>query len=337
MTLLRRHVKIRAVNTTASLSDLYLTIAAPLEAVRETMATVWGDALRLVRVEIEHTPQLGGKMLRPALCLLSAGAVGERDLQRFVPLAAAYECIHIASLTHDDVIDRALLRRGASSLNALWDNHAAVLGGDYLVARAVEMLAVYDSCPIIVNAITCVRLMAEGELLFFGRPAAAITEEDCLQLAQQKTASLFAQACSAPATARGNFYGEHLYRYGLHLGTAFQLIDDLLDLTQDETQMGKPACGDVAEGKITIPILYLREQLPPAELERLESFAQSGLRDEDRLWVRQRLEETGAEEKCRALIQHYSDSALDAVQRLPASAFREALESLIDLLARRTG
>jgi octaprenyl-diphosphate synthase len=332
----RRCAKICAVNTTLSLTELYRPVEDPLEQVREQMRQVWTEALRLVRIEAGPLPQLGGKMLRPALCLLSAGALGLRDLEKYVPLAASYEALHIASLAHDDVIDRALLRRGSNSLNALWDNHAAVLGGDSLVARAVELLGVYDSAPLIVHAISCVRLMAEGELLFFGRSAASITEEDCLQLARQKTASLFAEACSAPAHLAGGTPAANLYDFGLHLGVAFQVVDDLLDLTQPEEQLGKPACGDVAEGKVTLPLLYMRKAMQPHDLARLEQLTGNPLSESDRFWVQEQLELTGAREQTQALIHHYSQAALDQLHELPPTSYRDSMEGLVELLATRS-
>ena len=322
--------------STLGLAALYRPVETPLEQVRHTMHEVWVEALRLVRVDAGPPPQLGGKMLRPALCLLSAGVLGMRDLERFVPLAASYEALHIASLAHDDVIDRALLRRGDNSLNALWDNHAAVLGGDYLVARAVEMLGVYDSASLIVHAISCVRLMAEGELLFFGRTPESITEEDCLQLARQKTASLFAEACSAPAHTAGGKHAEALYAFGLNLGIAFQIVDDMMDLTQSEAQLGKPACGDVAEGKVTLPLLYMRQHLSAEDIARLNTLAGSPLGAEDREWVQAQLEQTGAREQTQSLIAEYSQQALSCLNELPLSGFRESMEGLVELLATRS-
>ena len=125
-----------------TLSSLYDPIAPALAEVRRTVAGLWTDVLQLVNITDDQNGEAaaGGKLLRPALCLLTAGALGERNLVHMSRLAAAYEAIHIASLAHDDVVDHASLRRGRSALNVLWDDHAAVLGGDYLVARSFEML-----------------------------------------------------------------------------------------------------------------------------------------------------------------------------------------------------
>lgn len=323
-------------STTLNLAELYHPIAHPMNGVRQTIQQLWADALRLVKVDLGDTPMVGGKMLRPALCLLSAGAIGGKDLERYVSLAAAFESLHIASLAHDDVIDRALLRRGNLSLNALWDNHSAILGGDYLVARAVEMLAEYDQCAVIKNAIQSVRLMAEGELLFFGRDEDSITQQDCLQLAQQKTASLFAEACSAPAYIINLQPRDTLYQFGLCLGTAFQIIDDILDLTQPAEQLGKPAYADVSEGKITLPLLYLREHLSATDKTRLSQFRDRELSEDERDWLQRMLEQSGALDRAQQVAANFSRDALGHLRHLPSSPYRESLEGILEFLQSRS-
>jgi octaprenyl-diphosphate synthase len=292
--------------------------------------------LHLVGVEQEVVPAAGGKMLRPALCLMAAGAIGGRDLTQYVQLAGAFEALHIASLAHDDVIDKALLRRGVTALHAMWDNHAAILGGDYLVARSVEMLAQYDSCPVIANAITSVRRMAEGELLYFGRDYDAMRPEDCILLAQQKTASLFAEACSAPTYIIDPTHRDHLHAFGTGLGTAFQIIDDLLDVTQPTEHLGKPSCGDVVEGKKTLPIIFLRSALPAGDQARFDSFRETGVTEEDRGWIGDRVEATGARDQTLEEAGRHTAQALDALHQLPPSEYREAMEGVADLLLVRS-
>lgn len=319
-------------NTTLSLDELYRPVQAPLGEVRGLMDEMWNDALSLVGLSAGAMPRAGGKMLRPALCLLSAGAIGGQDLSRYVTLAGSFEALHVASLAHDDVIDRALLRRGAPSLSGLWDNHAAVLGGDYLVARAVEMLATYDCAAVIAKAIRSVRRMAEGELFFFNRERDSITPEDCIMLAQQKTASLFAEACSAPTYVISPEHRDALYTYGNELGIAFQLVDDVLDVTQSTAQLGKPSCGDVAEGKSTIPIMYLRESLTGQDRARFDALYGNELTDADRDWVISQVIVTGAGERAEQLTLDYANRAKQALATLPPSAYREAMEGIVDFV-----
>ena len=318
--------------TTLTLQNLYSPIQSPLNEVKGSISQLWTDALELVGIQGTNPPAMSGKMLRPALCLMSAGALGATDLKKFVPLASAFEALHLASLAHDDVIDRALLRRGASSLAGLWDNHAAVLGGDYLVARSVEILATYDSCPVIANAIKSVRQMAEGELFFFNREVSTITQDDCIMLAKRKTASLFAEAISAPSYVLGDTFRDALYRFGIGLGIAFQLVDDILDVTQTTDQLGKPSCGDVVEGKQTLPIMFLRDALSPENQARLAAMKDCDITDGDRNWVIAMTEETGAREKTEAITRGYADDAVAQLETLPPSPFKDSMRGIMEFV-----
>lgn len=320
------------VNTTITLDTLYRPIEDALVHVRDGIGQLWTDSLTLVNLGGTPAPRTGGKMLRPALCLMAAGAIGGKDLKQYAQLSTAFEALHIASLAHDDVIDRALMRRGKTSLNGLWDNHAAVLGGDYLVARAVEILATYNSCEVISNAIKSVRRMAEGELFFFNRDEASITEEDCIMLAEQKTASLFAEACSAPTYVIDPTHREALHRYGTSLGIAFQLVDDLLDVTQTSERLGKPSCGDVSEGKQTLPIMHMRAHMSAEDQQRLASYRNAVLSDADRDWIIEMAEETGAGEATFCKAKAYADDALAAARTLPPSVYRTSMEGIVEFV-----
>lgn len=317
---------------TIALTDLYRPVESELNGVRDEIHQLWIDALALVRVDSDIAPRPGGKLLRPALSLLAAGAIGGTNLKQYVTLASSFEALHIASLAHDDVIDRAILRRGTSSLNAFWDNHAAVLGGDYLVARAVEMLATYDVCAVVANAIKSVRCMAEGELYFFGKENDPIVVEDCIMLAEQKTASLFAEACSAPTYIIDPTHRKSLYHFGISLGIAFQLVDDVLDITQSTEQLGKPACGDIVEGKKTIPIMHLKNGLDSDDNARLEAMRNSDITEADREWVIAKAEETGAKDMAEALTRSYADEARRHLAQLPPSVFRDSMEGIIEFV-----
>jgi geranylgeranyl pyrophosphate synthase len=316
---------------TVTLRDLYHPIENALTEVRHTMNGLWHDVLRLVHAHVDEVPETGGKLLRPALCLLSAGAVGGKPA-RFVSMAASYEALHVASLAHDDVIDRAFTRRGAASLNSLWNDHAAVLGGDYMVARSIELLAEYDSCAIVIDALSTIRRMAEGELHFFERDRASIGEEDCLLLAESKTASLFAAACAAPARFSAPEYVEPLHGFGMNLGIAFQVVDDLLDVTQSSAQLGKPACSDVTEGKQTLPLLYLRQALPEKFRARLDALRGASLTDADRDWILHHVEDSGAGQRAVEQAHAHGQEALESLAALPQSDYRNAMENLVEFV-----
>jgi geranylgeranyl pyrophosphate synthase len=315
-----------------TLKELYAPIQRDMESVRAHLADLWADALRFVYGERLPKLPLGGKMLRPAMSLLSAGALGAPDTARFARLATAMELLHLAALAHDDVIDHANLRHGMRSLNAMWDNHTAVLGGDYLVARAIDILGSYDSCLVITNAINSVREMSEGELTHFGLGREHYSPEACISLARQKTASLFAVACSTPACLIEGAPRPELHAYGLAFGVAFQLVDDLLDLTRDEEALGKPAFGDIVEGKKTLPIIYLRESLDESGRARLDRLKGKPLSDEDRAWVTEAIDSSGAREQTEAIVREYIDEARAAIAPFPASPYRESMLGLAEFV-----
>lgn len=322
-------------STVLSLDSLYHEIQPDLDRVKAAVEDHWTQAFRLVYGESATPPPLGGKLLRPALTLLSAGAVGERDTTRFVDMAVAMELLHLAALAHDDVVDRADRRRGNTSLNARWTNHMAVLGGDYLVARALTVLTGYDHCGVVASALSSIHDMAEGELINFGRGADNLGEEDCIRLAEKKTASLFAVSSCTPTLLLDGSYHDELHRYGMGLGTAFQLIDDVLDLDQTAETLGKPSCGDIIEGKSTLPILYLREELSAEDCERLDAFVDGEMTEADREWVSSTTRECGAYDRCVTLAQNYIANARTALSALPENACSSAMHDLTEFVVVR--
>jgi octaprenyl-diphosphate synthase len=320
----------------SSLKDLYHPVAEQLAEVQEDMQGLWTEMLSLVNLHMYKDLTVGGKMLRPALCLLAAGTIGEKQLNHYIRLATAVETLHIASLIHDDIIDEAILRRGQPALNGLWSKHATILGGDYLVARAIESLTEYDSCPLVKAMVSTVRHMAEGELVFYGQDNATITTRDCLNLAEQKTAALFAQACCGPARIASPVHVQPLHQFGIALGVAFQVMDDLIDLTQATSKLGKPSCGDIAEDKTTIPILFLQESLCPEETDRLQHMRSNPITDDDRKWVAQMMAESGATARTQAIADQYSREAIRLLETLPENPCRGAMTGLVHLLLHRT-
>ena len=321
--------------TTSTLNPLYAQVESQLDQVRGEVLRHWTDAFRLVYGASAEPPRLGGKMLRPAFTILSAGAIGAPELDEFVDMATAMELLHLAALAHDDVVDNANIRRGDTSLNALWDNHTAVLGGDYLVARALRVLTRYDSCPVIASALDSIHEMAEGELITFGRGKENLGPEDCILLAKKKTAALFAVACCTPSLLIDLSYRKPLHDFGMGLGTAFQIVDDLLDLEQDEATLGKPSCADIVEGKTTLPILYIRESLSMEEILHYDSLEGEPLSAADREWIAQLLERSGARERCEGLANRYVADALAALEALPQNAYVESMRGLLEFVVIR--
>ena len=321
--------------TTLLLDELYRPVSQALAEVQDAVTDLWEEALRLVHGETMPRPRVGGKMLRPALCLMAAGSAGATNLSHFVPMATSMELLHLAALAHDDVVDGADWRRGMRSLKAAWDSHTAVLGGDYLVARAIAILGTYDRCSVIVNAIDSVRQMAEGELVCFGLGRDHFTQEGCISWAKQKTASLFAVTCSTPTLLLDETHRDALHRYGVALGIAFQIIDDVLDLSQESETLGKPTCGDVVEGKRTLPLLYLRQAISTDDIARIEAMKGHPIADEDREWVFSMLEQTGARERAESVAREYGDEARAAIESLRPGIYKDSMINLVDFVLSR--
>jgi geranylgeranyl pyrophosphate synthase len=318
--------------TTIDLKSIYQSIDPLLDTVQTTVRAQWIDAFQLVYGKDTLPPRLGGKMMRPALCFFSASACGATDLKHFNEMASAMELLHLAALAHDDVVDSADMRRGETSLNRLWDNHTAVLGGDYLVAKALSILTVYDSCPVISSALDSIHQMAEGELMNFGRGKENLNDEDCIRLSEKKTASLFAVSCCTPSLLTNPDYKQPLHDYGMGMGTAFQLIDDLIDLEQDEETMGKPSCGDIVEGKITLPMIYMKEVMDASDRNKFESMHGQPMTDENRSWVREKLYETKAHERIIELCDAYVVQGKTALDALPQSSAIDSMKQIAEFV-----
>ena len=313
-----------------SLKQIYAPIEAVITDVRQVVQEMWHDVMALVSATSaqNNTQQAEGKLLRPALCLLAAGALSKQNLTSLAKLAAAYELMHLASLAHDDVVDHASLRRGQESLNMQWDNHAAILGGDYLVACALELLMEYESNALVLNALQTMRFMAEGELRYYGHDSEKAEEADCIALANSKTASLFAAACTAPALLVSPEYTEAMHNFGIGLGIAFQLLDDLLDLTQPASVLGKPACGDITEGKHTLPLFMLRHALNSSEREQLTAMTGKTLSEEEQGWVREVVTKREIDKATCSRAEQYINQATAAIAPLPDSVFKDSMTAL---------
>src|SRR5437867_707470 len=206
----------------------------------------------------------GGKLLRPALALLS-GRFGRYGLSLIDPLAASVELLHTAPLVHDDVIDSAATRRGRPTVNSSFQNSTTVMLGDYLFAHAADQVVKTDNLRVVRLFSNTLMIMAKGEI---GQDLAAYdsrqTIRDYLQRIGGKTASLFATACEGGAIVSGaqEEWIEALRQYGYNFGMAFQIVDDILDFTGDESLMGKPVGSDLMQGTLTLPALLLMERAP---------------------------------------------------------------------------
>ncbi len=274
----------------------------------------------------------GGKRIRPRLVLLFAEAFGCHGPER-LELAAIVEFIHTATLLHDDVVDESALRRGRATANATFGNAASVLVGDFLYSRAFQMMVSIDRMRVLEVLADATNVIAEGEVLqLMNMHDPDLTVEDYLRVIRYKTAKLFEASARLGAVLGGADAAteESCADYGRCLGTAFQLVDDLLDYEGDTTALGKNVGDDLREGKPTLPLLLAMERAAPIEREFIRRAIEEG--EQQRLpEILAVVRRTGALEATRAAAQQEADKARTRALALPPSRAREAL---IDLCVR---
>lgn len=284
----------------------------------------------------EYIIKGGGKRLRPLLVLLAARACGASD-QRHIQLAAIIEFIHTATLLHDDVVDASGLRRGRKTANAIWGNEASVLVGDFLYSRAFQMMVTLDDMRVMHILADATNLIAEGEVMqLLNCHDPETTEARYLQVIRRKTATLFQAGAhlAAVIARRPETQAAALDSYGLHLGSAFQLVDDTLDYSASSVEMGKNTGDDLAEGKPTLPLIYAMHQGTPAERQCIRAAIESGERGniDNILPILQR---TGALEYTLSRAHQERERAVAALEMLPESAYKTALVDLADFSVER--
>jgi len=311
-------------------------LAADMRRVDERIRARLASDVLLIRQVAEYIVGAGGKRLRPALVLLSAGACGypgegagaARD--GHVELAAVVEFIHTATLLHDDVVDESALRRGRSTANAQFGNSAAVLVGDFLYSRAFQMMLSTRSMRVMEVLAEATNTIAEGEVLqLMNCHDPDVGEARYLEVIRRKTAKLFEAAArlgavlaAAPAPVEAG-----LAEYGMRLGTAFQLIDDVLDYSGDVATIGKSLGDDLAEGKPTLPLIRAMARGTPAQAAVVRKAIVDGGRD-DFAAVLEVVRSTGALDEARAIAEREADAARSALAPLPASAQKDSLLEL---------
>lgn len=283
----------------------------------------------LVRQVAEYIIGAGGKRLRPALVLFAAGATGYRGTHHH-DLAAVVEFIHTATLLHDDVVDESDLRRGNSTANAMFGNAAAVLVGDFLYSRAFQMMVSVDNMRVMSVLSDATNTIAEGEVLQLMNCHNADVDVDAyLRVIRFKTAKLFEAAAQLGAIlgAASATVEENLARYGMHLGTAFQLIDDVLDYSGDESTTGKHLGDDLAEGKPTLPLIHVLQHGDARQSAVVRRAIEQGGR-EDFPAVIEAIRATDALVEARRRAQAESSLALEALTLLADSTYKDSLVQL---------
>lgn len=277
-----------------------------------------------------YLEQFHGKRLRPALLHLSARAFGG-EAPAAVETAAAVEMLHLASLCHDDVLDGASSRRGVPTLNAARSGHTAVLTGDFLVARAFERLSAGNNIQPLRILSAAARCVCEGELLqVASRFDPTLDEETYLDLVDKKTASLFAAAAELGALLAGarEENGRRMRAYGRHLGVAFQVVDDCLDLIGKEKIVGKTLGADLKNGEFTLPVIHFLRAAAPADRREVLAFLQPNREALPRARLLALLEGTGSLEYSFGAAREELRKARSELETLPSSAAKAALSEL---------
>ena len=283
----------------------------------------------LIRQIAEYIIAGGGKRLRPALVFLAAGATGYRG-ERHVEVAAVVEFIHTATLLHDDVVDESELRRGRKTANAEFGNAASVLVGDFLYSRAFQMMVAVRSMRVMEVVADATNAIAEGEVLqLLNTRNLAVTEAAYLDVIRRKTAKLFEAAAQLGAIL-GEATGEieqGLARYGMHLGTAFQLVDDVLDYSGDAAHTGKNLGDDLKQGKPTLPLIHVLQRGSAEQAALVRSAIEGGGRENFGA-VLEAIRATGALEYVRNMAKDEVRLAREAISALSNSSYRDSLLEL---------
>jgi len=319
-----------------NVTSIYEPVRADLEQVERTLDTIrQAEQFSEIRKMLEHVLGGGGKRLRPLVALL-AGKFGDYRPEPLVFLAASIELLHTASLVHDDVIDRSSTRRGRPTANALFDNQAAVMLGDFMFAHAADLVARTDNTEVVRVFSRTLMAMVSGELTQDLR--AYDYSQDIVSYFERiagKTASLFAASCEGGAMLAGapREWVNALRDYGHDLGMAFQIVDDILDFSGDEKEMGKPIGSDLMQGTLTLPSLLLMERSPKSNpIKRLFRDRRCTKHLAEAILM---VQNSDILEESYAVARDFAQSARAALEPLPDTPARHALSDITEYVLER--
>ncbi len=319
-----------------NLTAIYEPVRGDLDALRALLERELVSEDPFIGELVRHVLATPGKMVRPALvCLAAQASGGAGDARLWI--AGAVELIHVASLIHDDIIDASEVRRGAATVNAQWGNQIAVLLGDYLFAKAFDLLSrVRDPHVSLAMAAASVE-MSQAEILQIKYGGEPHEDEDVyFQIIRGKTAHLFSAACRAGGLAAGNpRAAEALATYGLEWGMAFQITDDALDLTSREEELGKPIHSDIRGGKVTLPVIRALRTATPLDRGRLVTML-GPLRDGQMEEVADLLERYHAVEYALGVAGGFSTRAAEALRAIPDGRAKDSLLRLTEFVVVRS-
>ncbi|MBV6322138.1 octaprenyl diphosphate synthase [Duganella sp. HSC-15S17] len=326
-----------AATQNATQNNIAHTIAADMDAVNTVIRQKLHSEVSLVNQIAEYIISAGGKRIRPVLVLLVANAYAYQGKAHH-ELAAVVEFIHTATLLHDDVVDESSLRRGRATANALFGNAASVLVGDFLYSRAFQMMVGLNNMRVMQILSDATNVIAEGEVLqLLNMHDPDVSQERYLQVIRSKTAKLFEAAAELGALISGcnDAQIDAAGEYGRSLGTAFQLIDDVLDYAGDANEIGKNVGDDLREGKPTLPLIYLMENGTPEQRELVRSCIEQG--DEQHFdTILAAITTSGALDYTRQQAVTAAERAAAAIADLPDSVYKESLLQLAHFSVHRT-
>jgi octaprenyl-diphosphate synthase len=320
-----------------TLEFLKPVIGQGMDEVDATLRASLASDVPLVRQIGDYIIGGGGKRLRPALVLLTSGACGHRGRDQYT-LAAVVEMIHTATLLHDDVVDESSQRRGRATANAEFGNAAAVLVGDFLYSRAFQLMVALERMAVLRIMSDATNVIAEGEVLQLMQSGRADVDEDAyLAVIHRKTAKLFEAAARLGAVVAGcDVFEDALARYGMHVGTAFQIMDDVLDYSGDASAIGKNLGDDLAEGKMTLPLIRALAVGSPEDGDTIRRAVEGGGRLVDFAPVVRVLEATGALDYARRRAAEEGRMARACLDGLPPTPHAQSLLQLATFAADRT-
>ncbi|MDX6612597.1 MAG: octaprenyl-diphosphate synthase [Blastocatellia bacterium] len=318
---------------------IFSLIAPQLQQVEEEFERQAHSNIQVVAYIGDYLRASGGKRVRPALTILSNYAAGgDGSLHNSIRMATVMEFLHTATLVHDDIIDKAETRRNRPSINAQFGNQTAVLMGDWLYMSAFETSLAERSLPILDILTAVTRKMTEGELLQLTLlDHTDISEDQYFDVITRKTAYLFGACCEIGAILGGadDVEQQALRDYGLKLGIAFQLVDDLLDFTETDESLGKPTGIDLMEGKLTLPLIYLLQDNPSAHDLVQTVMIDGGYDQVSRAEILQALESSNALNHARQRAFEYAQEARATLDALPPSTYTEALRAIPSFIIER--
>lgn len=278
----------------------------------------------------------GGKRLRPALCIMSYGAVGGKDMMKPVKVGAAFEIIHSATLVHDDINDQGEIRRGRKTLHKEYTVSKAIIAGDYMFAMGFRLLAA-EAPQIVDYIVDASASMGAGEFVQKDfEHASSVTEDDYIEIITGKTAKLF-EASSKSGAAVANADGamlEALGNFSHYIGLAFQIVDDTLDVTGDPHNTGKAVGTDLIEGKPTLPVIYAMQD-PDKGPRLIELFEKADVTTDDVVEALELIRSTDSVDRCLSKAREYVDEAVGYMDSVPDSIYKDALLDLASYIVRR--